>query len=339
MTRRVRVRNVYPFRDADRQMLASVDARYEIIHEGEDTQASVDGFDDPEVEILWASSVPSDLARVPRLRWLSTAAAGIDDLVPLDPWGRGLTVTNASGVHAIAMAEYVLGAALMVTERIADRLANQDRRAWADVRWALASRGLRGRTALVVGYGSVGREVARLLDACGVRILAVKADPTQVADTGWSESGTGDPPGAIPERIGGPDELVELAREADLLVLTMPGTSATTGLVGGQVLGALRPGAWVINVGRGSVIDEAALLDALRTDRLGGAVLDVMATEPLPPDHPLWSDPRCVITPHVSGLGDVDAVWHRVALLFAEQLRRDAAGAALLNVTSGARGY
>jgi phosphoglycerate dehydrogenase-like enzyme len=248
-------------------------------------------------------------------------------------------VTNASGVHAIAMAEYVLGAALMVTERIADRLANQDRRAWADVRWALASRGLRGRTALVVGYGSVGREVARLLDACGVRILAVKADPTQVADTGWSESGTGDPPGAIPERIGGPDELVELAREADLLVLTMPGTSATTGLVGGQVLGALRPGAWVINVGRGSVIDEAALLDALRTDRLGGAVLDVMATEPLPPDHPLWSDPRCVITPHVSGLGDVDAVWHRVALLFAEQLRRDAAGAALLNVTSGARGY
>src|SRR5690348_1413660 len=175
MTRRVRVRNVYPFRDADRQMLASVDARYEIIHEGEDTQASVDGFDDPEVEILWASSVPSDLARVPRLRWLSTAAAGMDDLVPRDPWGRGLTVTNASGVHAIAMAEYVLGAALMVTERIADRLANQDRRAWADVRWALASRGLRGRTALVVGYGSVGREVARLLDACGVRILAVKA--------------------------------------------------------------------------------------------------------------------------------------------------------------------
>jgi phosphoglycerate dehydrogenase-like enzyme len=339
MARRIRVRNVYPFRDEDREMLGSVDPRYELVHDGEDTQAWVDGLRDDALEVLWASCAPGDLSRTPRLRWLATAGAGVDDLIPVDPWGRGLTVTNGSGLHAVAMAEYVLGAALMATERIRDRLANQERRAWTTVRWELAGSGLRGRTALVVGYGSIGREVARLLHACGVRILAVKADPERRADTGWIEPGTGDPLGVLPERLGGPDALAELAPEADLVVLTMPGTPATSGILDARLLGVLRPGAWIINVGRGSAIDEAALLESLRSGRIGGAVLDVTAQEPLPADDPLWSEPRCVVTPHLSGIGDVDAMWHRLALLMAEQLRREATGRPLLNVTAGSRGY
>lgn len=340
MTGRVRVRNVYPFSEADRAMLDAIDPRYELVHEGEDTQAWIDAIADDAVEILCASRPPGDRSRVPRLRWLATAGAGIDDLVPLDPWARGLTVTNGSGVHAVPMAEYVLGAALLATERLTDRLANQgQQRAWMEVRRSLAGRGLRGRTALVVGYGSVGREVARLLHACGVRILAIKADPGERADHGWSEPGTGDPDGVIPERLEGPTALADLARHADLVVLTLPGTPATSGIVGAEVLGVMRPDAWIVNVGRGSAVDEAALLDALRAGRIGGAVLDVTSIEPLPPDHPLWSEPRCVVTPHVSGMGDAQAGWHRVALLLAEQLRRDAAGKPLLNVTSGIRGY
>jgi phosphoglycerate dehydrogenase-like enzyme len=110
-------------------------------------------------------------------------------------------------------------------------------------------------------------------------------------------------------------------------------------LVDARVLGALKPGAWIINVGRGSAIDEVALLEALRAGRIGGAVLDVTSQEPLPEDHPLWAEPRCIVTPHVSGLGDIDAMWHRVALLFGEQLRRDAADIPLLNLTSGTEGY
>lgn len=338
-SQRIRVRNVYPFTDADKEMLDSVDARYRIVHEGADTQDWADALDDADVEVLWASSVPSDLSRVPRLRWLATAGAGVDDLVPRDPWASGLVVTNGSGVHAVPMAEYVLGAAFMAMEHIPDRLANQERRAWTTARWDLASRGLRGRTALIVGYGSIGREVARLLDACGVGVLAVKREPLLRADTGWVEPGTGDPDCNVPRIVAGPDALVDLAPQADLLVLTMPGTASTIGLVDAAVLDALRPGAWVINVGRGSAIDEDALLDALRSGRIGGAVLDVTSHEPLPEDHPLWSEPRCVVTPHVSGLGDIDAIWHRVALLFAENLRRDAADAPLLNQTSGVRGY
>ncbi len=339
MTRRIRIRNVYPLRPEDRALVASVDARYEIIHEGEDTQAWVDALDDPDVEGLWASAAPTDLARVPGLRWLATAGAGVDGLLDADPWGRGLVVTNASGVHAVPMAEYVLGAALMITEQAGARAMNQTRRAWAEVRSDLAGRGLRGRTALVVGYGSIGREVARLLHACGVRILAVKADPTRRADAGWCEAATGDPAGDIPERIGGPDALPELVPLADLLVLTMPGTTATRRLLDASLLAVMRPDAWVINVGRGSAIDEVALLETLRAGRIGGAVLDVTDQEPLPQDHPLWAEPRCIVTPHVSGLGDIDATWHRIALLLAEQLRRDAGGEPLLNVTSGTRGY
>ncbi len=339
MTRRIRVRNVYPFGAADREMLRSVDPRYELLHDGEDTQAWLDGLEDPDLEVLSASRVPGDGSRAPRLRWLATAAAGIDDLVPLDPWSQGLTVTNASGVHAVPMAEYVLSAALMVTQRLPERLANRDRRAWTEARWHLAAGGLRGRTTLIVGYGSVGREVARLLHACGVRIIAVKADPSRRVDEGWHEPGTGDPQGVLPDRLEGPDALAELVPLADIVVLTMPGTIATTGLFDARLLGRVRQDAWLVNVGRGGVIDEAALLDALRAGRIGGAVLDVTSREPLPADDPLWSEPRCFVTPHVSGIGDVDAMWHRVAQLLAEQLRRDATGMPLLNVTSRTRGY
>lgn len=339
MTRRVRVRNVYPFEPADRELLGAVDARYELVHEGEDTQGCVDGWTDPEVEVLWASHVPSDLGRMPALRWFATAGSGVDDLVPHDPWGRGLTVTNASGVHAPPIGEYVLGAALLGSERIRERLANRTVRAWGDVRGRLAAGGLRGRTALVVGYGSIGREVARLLHGCGMRIVAIKSDPGRRPDDGWAEPGTGDPAGVLPERLEGPHALRELAALADLVVLTVPATPATTHLVDAGVLAAMRPGAWVVNVGRGSAIDEAALLAALRAGHIAGAVLDVTGEEPLPADHPLWDEPRCVVTPHVAGLGDPGAVWHRQALLLAEQLRRDAAGLPLLNVTTGARGY
>ncbi|MBX3029011.1 MAG: D-2-hydroxyacid dehydrogenase [Chloroflexi bacterium] len=339
MDRHVRVRNVYPFVAADRELLASVDRRYEIVHEGEDTAEWVGSLRDPEVGILMASEAPRDLAGTPRLRWLATAGAGIDDLVLADPWALGLTVTNGSGVHAVAIAEYVLGAALLVSERIEARLANGARRSWADARWPLAGRGLRGRTALIVGYGSIGREVARLLHAVGMRILAVKADPERRRDEGWREAGTGDPDGSIPERLAGPDALPALAGDAHLVVLAMPATPATRAVLDASLLAVLRSDAWIVNVGRGAAIDEVALLDALRAGRIGGAVLDVVTQEPLPADHPLWSEPRCLVTPHLSGLGDIDALWHRVALLMAEQLRRDAAGEPLLNVTSRARGY
>ncbi len=337
----IRIRSVYPFSAADRAWLDGIDPRVEIVHDGEDSPAWAAGLEDDGVEILWANHPPPTLERTPRLRWLAMASAGVDSVTALDPWSLGLTVTNGSGLHAVGLGEYVLAAALFATERIGARLAGHAAHSWPsrDGRRLLFGRRLRGRTAAVIGYGSVGREAARLLSACGVRILALKADPSHMADTGWREAGTGDPDGRIPERIVGPDALGDVVAEADLVVLTLPSTPRTRGIVGAAVLGAMRPDAWLINVGRGALVDEDALVRSLRAGTIGGAVLDVTAVEPLPPDHPLWDLPNCLVTPHVSGTGGVDVLWHITAGFMAENLTRYLRGEPLLNRTSGAAGY
>jgi phosphoglycerate dehydrogenase-like enzyme len=339
MSERIRVRNVYPFSQADRAMLAAIDPRLELIHEGEDDPAWIDALKDDRVEVLSASYPPAEPGRTPRLRWLASAGAGVEYLAERDPWSKGIRVTNGSGLHAVSMGQYVLGAALLAAERLEERLANRAARLWDEVRFPLAARRLRGRTAAILGYGSVGREAARLLHACGMRILALKADPGSLADPGWREPGTGDPDGRLPERVVGMEGTGDIVAEADLVVVCLPLTARTRGLLDAGVLARMGPDAWLVNVGRGALLDEAALVEALRSRRIGGAVLDVFVTEPLPPDHPFWSLPGCLVTPHVSGIGGLDEYWHAAALLLAENLRRDLAGAALLNVTSGTAGY
>jgi phosphoglycerate dehydrogenase-like enzyme len=269
------------------------------------------------------------------------ASAGLDTIVARDPWRDGITVTNGSGIHAVHMGEYVLGATLLWSERLEARLANRSDRRWDRVyaSEALPGRRLRGRRAVIVGYGSLGREVARLFHALGIRIVAVKADPTSRIDRGWREPGTGDPDGVLPERIVGPGDLREVVGESDVVVLTLPATPRTQGIVDGSVLAAMRPDALLVNVGRGVLVDQDALVEALADGRIGAAVLDVTEPEPLPDDSPLWSLPGCLVTPHISALGDVAALWHTTALLFAENLRRYVAGEPLYNLTSPTAGY
>ncbi len=338
MSERIRIRNVYPFNDADRAMLEALDPRLEWIHEGEDSTDWADGLVDPEVQVVSGSYAPASLAGTPRLRWLTTMGAGLDELIARDPWSLGIEVTNGSGLHAVHMAEFLLAGVLYASERVAPRLANHARHGWDDRR-PLAGRRLRGRRAVIVGYGSIGRETARLLDAFGVAVTAVKNDPSRRSDAGFRETGTGDPDGRIPDRWLGPDALADAAAEADFVILTAPATPRTQGIVSRAVLGAMRPDAWLLNVGRGALVDQPALVDALNEGRIGGAWLDVTTPEPLPPDDPLWSARNAVVAPHVSGMGDLDELWHQSALLLAEQLRRDLAGEPKLNVTSGAAGY
>jgi phosphoglycerate dehydrogenase-like enzyme len=192
---------------------------------------------------------------------------------------------------------------------------------------------------VVVGYGSLGREVGRLLDALGIRIIAVKADPMTRVDRGWREPGTGDPDGTIPQRFAGAAELREVVAEADIVVLTLPATPRTTRIVDAGVLAAMRPDSLLVNVGRGALIDQAALVEALAVGRPGTAVLDVTDPEPLPDGSPLWTSPGALVTPHISALGDVAMLWHTHAVLCAENLRRYVAGEPLFNVTSPTAGY
>ena len=341
MSERIRVRCIDRFTEADRRLMAGVHPRIELVVEGEDTAAWSATLVDPEMEVLFGNHPPRDLSAFPRLRWVQTASAGLDDVLGSDPWSHGITVTNGSGIHAVHMGQYVLGATLLWGERLEARLANRTGRRW-DRPWAietLRARRLRGRTAVIVGYGSLGREVGRLLHAIGMRVIAVKANPTTRADQGWREPGTGDPDGILPERFVGPEALTDIVAEADVVVLTLPATPRTRGIIDASVLAAMPPGSLIVNVGRGALIDQDALIEALADGRIGAAVLDVTTPEPLPDDSPLWTLPGCLVTPHISALGDIEALWHTTALLFAENLRRYVAGEPLFNVTSPGAGY
>src|SRR5262249_30201126 len=264
--------------------------------------------------------------------------AGVERLVGRIP--TGVVLTNARGVYATAMAEYVMWAVLQAAQGAAARRSLHHARRWPDDAMAVLGRRLlclptlttrlRGLTMLVAGYGGVGREVARLAKAIGMRVMAIKARPEVTRYDGFLVAGTGDPEGVIPERILGVDGLAEAAGTADFLVLTMPATSRNRGIVGPEVLAALPAGAWVVNVGRGTVLDQPALVEALRSGHLGGAVLDVFDQEPLSRRSPLWKLPNVVLTPHVSG---ADALGRtELAALVCANLRHYVAGAAMLNL-------
>ena len=306
----------------------------EVVDVSADATFDVNALDDREVEAILGAGPPVDLRRTPKLRWLQVRSAGVDHLAADAPWRKGLIVTNAKGVFAVPMAEYVSGMVLRIHQPGAAWAANQAAHRWPAFEDAPLATVIRGRTAAIVGYGSIGREVARQLSALGLRIIAVKSRPDVRTDLAFRVPGTGDPDGTLPERIVGLDGLVEAAREADVIVLTTPLTDASRNLIDATVLAALPAHAWLINVSRGALVNEVALLDALNGGRLAGAVLDVFDQEPLPPGHPLWDAPNVIVTPHASG-----ATLQFIDELILENVGRYLAGVPLLNVVDPVLGY
>jgi phosphoglycerate dehydrogenase-like enzyme len=321
-------------RPATVERLRALSPALDVVDVSGDATFDLDELDDAEVEIIVGSRAPSDLTRVPGLRWLQVRSAGVDHLAGDPPWARGLLVTNARGVFAIPMAEYVSGAILRLNQPIEAWSVDQAARRWPASDDQRTASLVRGKTAVIVGYGSIGREVARVLDALGLRILAVKPRPDRRTDSSYRFPGTGDPDGSIPARIVGVEALVDVVPDADYLVLTLPLTPESRAIVGREVLAALPSRAWLINVSRGALVDEPELVGALRAGRLAGAVLDVAVQEPLPPDSPLWEAPNVVITPHVSG-----ATLEFLDDLVIENVRRYLAGEPLLNLIDPDRGY
>jgi phosphoglycerate dehydrogenase-like enzyme len=296
------------------------------------------GFDaaaltDPEVEVLVAGRAPGDLSRVPSLRWLQVRSAGVDHLAGDPPWRKGLVVTNARGVFAVPIGEYVSGMVLRIHQPAATWSADQAAHHWPAGEPPTLTM-IRDRLAVIAGYGAIGREVARQLSALGMRIVAVKPRPEIRRDTGYRVPGTGDPDGTIPERIVDDSGLVEACHDADVLILTMPLTDASRGIVGPAVLAALPPHAWLINVARGALVDEPTLLEALRAGHLAGAVLDVFGQEPLAADSPWWDEPNVIVTPHASGTSP-----RFFDDLLVENVRRYLGGEPLLNSVDPERGY
>ena len=189
----------------------------------------------------------------------------------------------------------------------------------------------------IVGYGSLGREIARLARAFGMTVLATKREVRHLADDGWRLNGTGDARAQAVRRLYPPQALKSMLRECDYIVLTVPLTPNTQQLIGAAELEAMKPGAFLVNVSRGRVVDERALAKALRDGGLGGAALDVFETEPLPQDSPLWSMPNVILSPHVSGF--TPHYDKRALAVFEDNLRRYLDGKPLLNLVDMQRGY
>jgi phosphoglycerate dehydrogenase-like enzyme len=241
--------------------------------------------------------------------------AGVERLLVPELPARVL-VTRAAGIFGPWMAEYALAWCLWVTQRIDGFRASQRQRRWAPVDPVP----LRGQTLCVVGLGDIGRCIARAGRALGMRVIGV------------TRSGRG-PREA--ERVYRTSALRAALGRADFVVLTVPLSDATRGLVGAAELAVMKPSAWLINIARGPIVVEAALLDALRQRRIGGAVLDVFDTEPLPADHPLWALHNVAITPHISG----PSTPREIGPIFNDNLRRYLAGRPLRHVVDRRRGY
>jgi phosphoglycerate dehydrogenase-like enzyme len=277
-------------------------------------------LDDVEIAI----SFPHDLlTRAPRLHWLQEWGAGVDWLlshpaaVELD-----FTLTNASGVHAIPISEQILGYLLAFARQLPAAVRAQGRRAWqAPKRDQLFE--LAGKTMLLIGVGAIGERTALIAAALGMRVLGIRRSPA------------GDLPGV--EAIYGPAQLLDLLPQADFVVLTVPLSQATQGMIGERELRAMKPSSYVINIGRGGTIQQPALIQALRAGWIAGAGLDVFDQEPLPEDSPLWELENVLMTAHYAGLTPVYN--QRALAIFLENLRRYRAGEPLENVVDKAAGY
>lgn len=293
-----------------------------------------------DAEILYTMSHLPEPEQAPRLRWIQTHTSGINHLAdrPIMQ-AEDVEVTTASGVHATPMAEYCLAMMLAFAYRLPEFRRFQDGAEWPDQAYgSLTTHSLRGQTLGVVGYGSIGRELARLADQMGMEVVATKRNLRQTAAEGeYAEAGLGDETGDIPTRFYPPEALASMVEVCDFVALTLPLTEQTHHLVNEAIFEAMKPTAVLINVSRGAIIDEAALISALAAEKLAGAGLDVFEAEPLPATSPLWTMDNVLITPHISG--NTARVHEKVAALFAENLQRYVDNDLLLNVVDRERGY
>jgi phosphoglycerate dehydrogenase-like enzyme len=282
-----------------------------------------------DVEVLLHGFLAADayerlLARAPHLRWVHSAAAGVERLMTPAGRTRGLTITNARGVFSRPIAEYVLMMVLAVNRRLPQLLELASERTWQP----LEGRELRDTTLGIVGFGSIGRAIAELAAPSEPRILAMRR-------SGGPRPGEGPlPPGV---ELGGPETFGDVVAAADFVILALPLTPETEDLVDDRVLALMKRSAWLVNVARGRLIVERALLRALREGTIGGAVLDAFREEPLQPDSAFYEMPNVIVTPHTSWSSS--RVLTATVELFAENLRRYASGEPLLNAVDPGAGY
>jgi D-2-hydroxyacid dehydrogenase (NADP+) len=269
---------------------------------------------------------PEQFQLARKLKWIHSTAAGVSQLMYPELQNSGVILTNPSGIFSPPMAEHTMGLMIALARNFPDSVRYQQRAQWAQNEVSSQPgplTELNGQLLLIVGFGSIGRELARRARAFDMRVWGV------------TRSGKGDATHA--EKILPVAHLDDALSQADYIVIAAPDTHETQRLIGEIQIAKMKPGARLINVGRGSLLDEAALVRALETGALSGAALDVTSTEPLPPDSPLWKAPNLFITPHTSGVSD--RLWQKETDLLMDLLERWFDGRDLFNVVDFSRGY
>jgi phosphoglycerate dehydrogenase-like enzyme len=281
----------------------------------------------PDTDIFVGFSLrPEQFAVARKLKWLHSTAAGVGQLMYPELQKSGIEVTNASGVHRVPMAEHILGTLIALARRFPDCFRYQRQARWAQQElWnaPVRPRELRGQILLFIGFGAIGREVAKIIQPLGMRVWAVTR-------SGRTEEG-------LAEQVFPASKLDEALPEADFVVLAAPETPETRKMIGAREFALMKPSAYFLNVSRGALVDEPALISALAERRIAGAALDVASQEPLPPENPLWKLDNVFITPHMSAASE--HLWERQTDLLMENLERWFAGDELLNRVDLNRGY
>ncbi len=278
-----------------------------------------DSMKTAEVLITWDLPTEGLAETAPNLKLLQVTGAGVEHLCPMDWLPPGVTVVNNKGAHAAKAGEYGLMSILMLHCRMPALIGQQREAAWV----SLYATPVAGRTLVIVGVGNIGGAVARHARALGLKVLGVSRHGRPHPDV---------------DEMATPERLDEVLPQADFVFVSTPATPETRNLIDRRRIGLMKEGAGLVNVGRAAVVDYEALMEALESGRLSGAVLDVFDPEPLPPDSPLWRTRNLIVTPHVSA-DDGDAYVPITLELFFANMRRYLAGEPLQNVVRPELGY
>ena len=283
------------------------------------------------VEVLYTNRVLPRPEQAPHLRWIQFHWAGLDHALEEPILQReGMNFTNMSGASASQMAEHAIMMMLALGHHLPDIFTHQKKADWPSGRWELFTpHELRGSIVGIVGYGSIGRQIARLLQVFGATVLATKRDVLHPEDTGYILEGLGDPGGDLVNRLYPPQALCSMLEECDYVVVTLPRTTATRGLLGAKELSSIKPNAFLVDISRSEIVDHTALIPLLREHKIAGAALDVFPVEPLPADSPLWKLPNVILTPHIAGFSP--HYDQRAVDLFTQNLQRYLEGLPLYN--------
>jgi phosphoglycerate dehydrogenase-like enzyme len=328
-----------PFDDEYQNRLRSVSPRLQITMQKARKAEEISDEIWTKTEVLYTNTILPLPEKAPKLRWVQLHWAGVDHAIqhPLLQ-KKDLVATHLSGASASQMAEFAVTMLLALGHNFPTLWAYQAKGEWPAGRWdQFQPVELRGATVGLVGYGSIARQTARLLQTFGARVLATKRDVLHPEDTGYIPEGLGDANADFVHRLYPPQALRSMLKECQFMLVTIPLTAQTRGIIGAAELAALPRGAFVVDISRGSVIDHPALLEALKSGQLGGAALDVFPVEPLPADSPLWKLPNVILTPHISGFSPFYD--RRAVDLFAENLTRYVNNLPLYNRINIENGY